>query len=444
SRGGHGLGVRDGDRADRDAQVRHRRPPAVLRQRPALPEAVRVKIPYTWIREFVDLRLSAAEAADRLMNAGIEVAAVTPLAPDVRGVVIGEIEAIERELGDSHGHRLLLCRVSTGRQKFSVICGAPNTKVGVRAAFAPPGAVLPGDRRIGATTIRGVESQGMLCSERELGFGLEHEAGIFVLDGDAPLGADLIAHLGLDDHVLDVEPTPNRPDCLSVLGVARELAALTGTRLRVPTIAPKEAGAPVRTLVRVRIGAPDLCHRFTARVVSGVTVGPSPAWLQARLRAVGLRPISDVADVTNYVRWELGNPTPPSHYAAGPARARPVRPGVDPSHLAGARPQDRRRVPLRARRRHRGARGRVRARGSAHRGARRRRRRPRYGGRLSAAPPATTHQAQDGARETRARRAPAAVEGQGDSRRPRAPDPAEGEGPRDRGAELQARPRDGG
>src|SRR5438128_2209773 len=250
------------------------------------------------------------------MNAGIEVAAVTPLAPDARGVVIGEIEAIERELGDSRGHRLLLCRVSTGRQKFSVICGAPNTKVGVRAAFAPPGAVLPGDRRIGTTTIRGVESQGMLCSERELGIGLEHEAGIFVLDGDAPLGADLIAHLGLDDHVLDVEPTPNRPDCLSVLGVARELAALTGTRLRVQTIAPKEAGAPVRTLVRVRIEAPDLCHRFTARVVSGVTVGPSPAWLQARLRAVGLRPISNVVDVTNYVLWELGHPLHAFDYAA--------------------------------------------------------------------------------------------------------------------------------
>src|SRR2546428_292395 len=192
---------------------------------PAAP--VTMKIPYKWLQEFVDLRLSPAEAADRLTNAGIEVAAVTPLGPDVRGVVVGEIEAIERELGESHGHRLLLCRVSTGSQKFSVICGAPNTKVGVRAAFAPPGAVLPGDRRIGTTTIRGVESQGMLCSERELGIGLEHEAGIFVLDGDAPLGADLIAHLGLDDHVLDVEPTPNRPDCLSVLGVARELAALT-------------------------------------------------------------------------------------------------------------------------------------------------------------------------------------------------------------------------
>ncbi|OLD76807.1 MAG: phenylalanine--tRNA ligase subunit beta, partial [Candidatus Rokubacteria bacterium 13_1_20CM_4_70_14] len=267
-----------------------------------------MKIPYKWLQEFVDLRLSPAEAADRLTNAGIEVAAVTPLAPDVRGVVVGEIEAIERELGESHGHRLLLCRVSTGSQKFSVICGAPNTKVGVRAAFAPPGAVLPGQRRVETATIRGVPSQGMLCSERELGFGPEPEDGILVLDGDAPLGRDLVAHLGLDDHVLEVEVTPNRPDCLSVLGVARELAALTGARLRAPKIVLKEAGPPARTLVRVRIEAPDLCHRFTARAITGVTVGPSPAWLQARLRAVGLRPISNVVDVTNYVLWELGHP----------------------------------------------------------------------------------------------------------------------------------------
>src|SRR5438132_7723888 len=273
---------------------------------PAAP--VTMKIPYKWLQEFVDLRLSPAEAADRLTNAGIEVAAVTPLAPDVRGVVVGEIEAIERELGESHGHRLLLCRVSTGSQKFSVICGAPNTKVGVRAAFAPPGAVLPGQRRVETATIRGVPSQGMLCSERELGFGPEPEDGILVLDGDAPLGRDLVAHLGLDDHVLEVEVTPNRPGCLSVLGVARELAALIGARLRAPKIVLKEAGPPARTLVRVRIEAPDLCHRFTARAITGVTVGPSPAWLQARLRAVGLRPISNVVDVTNYVLWELGHP----------------------------------------------------------------------------------------------------------------------------------------
>ena len=267
-----------------------------------------MKIPYAWIREFVDIRLTAAQAADRLVNAGIEVASVTSLAPDCKGVVVGEIEAIERELGESPGgYPLFVCRVSTGRERYAVVCGAPNTKVGARAAFAPPGAVLAGGRRIATAKIHGAESQGMLCSERELGIGEEHEAGILLLDGARP-GADLIAALGLDDHVLEVEITPNRPDCLSVVGIARELAALTGARFRLPTIALKESGEAARTLARVRIEAPDLCHRFTARVINGVTVGPSPGWLRARLRAVGLRPISNVVDATNYVLWELGQP----------------------------------------------------------------------------------------------------------------------------------------
>lgn len=268
-----------------------------------------MKIPYGWVREFVDLDLTPEQAADRLVNAGVEVASVTPLTPaGLAGVVVGEIGAIERELGERRGHRLVLCRVSIGRERFSVVCGAPNTEVGVRAAFAPPGAGLPGGRTIGVTKIHGVESQGMLCSERELGIGEEHEGGILVLGPDAPLGADLIAHLGLDDHVLEIEITPNRPDCLSVVGVARELAALTGARFRAPKITVTESRVPARALVRVRLEDPALCPRYAARVVSGVTVGPSPAWLTARLRAVGLRPISNVVDVTNYVLWELGHP----------------------------------------------------------------------------------------------------------------------------------------
>ena len=274
-----------------------------------------MKIPYGWIREFVDLDITPEQAADRLVNAGIEVASVTPLAPpELSGVVVGEIEAIERELGESHGHRLLLCRVSTGRDRFSVVSGAPNTAVGVRAAFAPPGATIPagegkpGVRSIATAKIHGVESQGMLCSERELGLGEEHEQGLLVLGADAPLGTDLIAHLGLHDSVLEVEITPNRPDCLSVVGVARELSALTGARFHAPTIAVKEADEPASALASVRIEAPDLCWRYTVRVISELTVGPSPAWLAARLRAVGLRPISNVVDVTNYVMWELGHP----------------------------------------------------------------------------------------------------------------------------------------
>src|SRR5437870_6548666 len=267
-----------------------------------------MKIPYAWVRELVDLRLTAGQAAERLVNAGIEVASVTPLAPDLKGVIVGEIEAIERELGKGHGgYPLFLCRVSTGRDHYSVVCGAPNTRVGVRAAFAPPGAVLPGGRRIAAARIHSVESQGMLCSERELGIGEEHDAGIVEVTGARP-GADLVAALGLDDHVLEVEVTPNRPDCLSVLGIAREIAALTGARLRPPQVKLRESAEAARGLARVRIEAPDLCHRFTTRVIIGVTIGPSPARLRMRLRAVGLRPISNVVDATNYVLWELGQP----------------------------------------------------------------------------------------------------------------------------------------
>jgi phenylalanyl-tRNA synthetase beta chain len=267
-----------------------------------------MKIPYTWVRELVDVDLTAEQAAERLVNAGLEVAGVTPLAPDLRGIVVGEIEAIEQELGESHGHRLVLCRVTTGRARFPVVCGAPNTKVGVRAAFAPPGATLPGGRAIGVAKIRGVESHGMLCSERELGLGEEHEAGLLEVDGRAPLGADLVAQLGLDDRVLEIEITPNRPDCLSILGVARELAALTGARLRPPKIALRESSEPAKKLARVRVEAPDLCSRYTVRVITGLRVGPSPAWMAARLRAAGLRPISNVVDITNYVLWELGHP----------------------------------------------------------------------------------------------------------------------------------------
>ena len=294
-----------------------------------------MKIPYRWVREFADLELTPAEAAERLVNAGVEVASVTPVAPHLRGVVVGRIEAIERELGESHGHRLVLCRVSTGRERVAVVCGAPNVAVGLHAAFAPPGATLPAGpdrddaRTVGTARIRDVESQGMLCSERELGLGEEHERGVLVVGADAPPGADLVAHLGLDDSVLEIEITPNRPDCLSVVGVARELAALTARRFRYPEIRLAERGEDAATLARVRVEAPDLCGRYTVRVIRGVRVGDSPAWMAARLRAVGLRPISNVVDVTNYVLWELG---PPLH-------------AFDADRVTAASDEDGRRVP---------------------------------------------------------------------------------------------------
>jgi phenylalanyl-tRNA synthetase beta chain len=267
-----------------------------------------MKISYRWLGDFVDTALSPRELADRLAHAGIEVASITPVVEGLSGVIVGEIEAIERDLGTtSAGHHNRVCRVAIGDRKLSVVCGAPNAVPGVRTAVAPPGASLPGGRAVEAAQIRGVMSEGMLCSERELGLGLDH-AGILELPADAPLGADLVQYLGLDDVVLEVEITPNRPDVLSVLGVAREVAALTGAGLHPPQVVVKEQEPDAASLARVVVEAPDLCPRFCARVITGLTVRPSPPWLAQRLRSVGLRPINNLVDVTNYVMWELGQP----------------------------------------------------------------------------------------------------------------------------------------
>jgi phenylalanyl-tRNA synthetase beta chain len=267
-----------------------------------------MKISYRWLKEYVETDLSPQAVADHLTNGGIEVEEVRPLVTGLAGVVVGEIEAVEKELGVTpSGHRLTLCRVATAAGRFSVVCGAPNVVAGARAAFALPGGSLPGGRRVGVATIRGTRSEGMLCSEKELGIG-EDAAGILLLSADAPLGADLIAYLGLEDWILEVEVTPNRPDCLSVVGVAREVAALTGVPFRFPTIQVNEGEADAASLAAVVVEDPEHCPRYAARVVTGVSVAPSPPWLAQRLRAVGLRPINNLVDVTNYVLWELGHP----------------------------------------------------------------------------------------------------------------------------------------
>jgi len=262
-----------------------------------------VKIPYRWLTELVETGATPREAAERLTMAGIEVASATPIVTGLSGVVVGEVQGVEPHPA---GGGLTRCQVSTGAARFRVVCGAPNVRPGVRAAFAPPGAVLPGGRRVAAAPIKGTVSEGMLCSEAELGLG-EDGATILLLP-DAPVGADLVACLGLDDVVFEVEVTPNRPDCLSVIGVAREVAALTRGRLRAAPAAVAESDPDAATLSSVVIEDPELCPRYAARLITGVTVGPSPAWLAQRLRAVGLRPINNVVDVTNYVLWELGHP----------------------------------------------------------------------------------------------------------------------------------------
>ena len=263
-----------------------------------------MRIPYRWLREFVDTTASPREVAERLTMAGIETSPVAEGASELAGLVVAEVLDVAPHPA---GGTLRVCDVSTGAERYRVVCGAPNVRTGVRAAFAPPGAALPAGRRVAVLTIRGTASEGMLCSEAELGVG-EDASGILLLGADAPVGTDLVSHLGLDDAILEVEVTPNRPDCLSIVGVAREVAALTGGRLRPPDSTVREAPGLTTADWRVTIDDADLCPRYAARLIADVTVGPSPTWLAQRLRAVGLRPINNVVDVTNYVLWELGHP----------------------------------------------------------------------------------------------------------------------------------------
>ena len=263
-----------------------------------------MRIPYRWLREFVDTDLPPRDVADRLTMAGIETALVAEGASELSGLVVAEVLDVAPHPA---GGALRICEVSTGGERYRVVCGAPNVRAGARAAFAPPGAALPAGRRVAAATIRGTASEGMLCSEAELGVG-EDAGGILLLGPDAPVGGDLVNHLGLDDAILEVEVTPNRPDCLSILGIAREVAALAGGRLRPPDCSVRESPSVTTAGWRITIEDPQLCPRYAARLIADVTVGPSPSWLAQRLRAVGLRPINNVVDVTNYVLWELGHP----------------------------------------------------------------------------------------------------------------------------------------
>ncbi|HEY7138888.1 MAG TPA: phenylalanine--tRNA ligase subunit beta [Methylomirabilota bacterium] len=263
-----------------------------------------MRIPYRWLREFVDTTVGPRDAAERLTMAGIETGLVAEAASELGGLVVAEVLDVAPHPA---GGTLRVCEVSTGAERYRVVCGAPNVRAGVRAAFAPPGAALPGSRQVAVATIRGVASEGMLCSEAELGVG-EDASGILLLGADAPVGAGLVSHLGLDDAILEVEATPNRPDCLAIVGVAREVAAVTGGRLRPPDCSVRQDSTVTTAGWRITIEEPDLCPRYAARLITDATVGPSPAWLAQRLRAAGLRPINNVVDVTNYVLWELGHP----------------------------------------------------------------------------------------------------------------------------------------
>ena len=263
-----------------------------------------MKISLEWLREFVDPGLAPRELGDRLTMAGFELESITAAAPDFSGVQVVEIlEAAPHPQAD----RLRVCRVSTGQgEPLLIVCGAPNARAGLRTALATVGAQLPGGLAIKAAKLRGVDSAGMLCSARELGLA-EGQDGIVELAADAPVGQSLRDYLRLDDTILELAVTPNRGDAMSLLGIAREVAALSGVPLRLPSTAPVSPESSA--CFPVRLDAATACPRFFGRVIEGVDNSrKTPAWMQERLRRGGVRSISPVVDVTNYVLLELGQP----------------------------------------------------------------------------------------------------------------------------------------
>jgi phenylalanyl-tRNA synthetase beta chain len=263
-----------------------------------------MKVSLSWLKEYVALEWDAHRLAEALTMAGLEVDTIYDRFAYLQAVTVAQVQTVDAH---PNADKLKVCAVSTGGQPHTVVCGAPNVQVGMLAALALPGTVMPDGRTLTASKIRGVVSHGMLCSEAELEVGSDG-SGIWSLPEDLPLGAPLAEALGLSDIVLDIDLTPNRPDCLSMVGVAREAAALQGTALRYPDTHVKDGGQDISALTRVAIEAPDLCPRYTARLIEDVTIGPSPAWLQDRMRSVGMRPINNVVDVTNFVMMELGQP----------------------------------------------------------------------------------------------------------------------------------------
>ena len=269
-----------------------------------------MRVSLKWLADYVEVTLPPKELAHRLTMAGLEVEGIEQVGGDwdERLITVGEVVAVDPH---PNADRLCLASVELGEgERMTVVCGAPNVAAGQKVAFARAGATLIDGRSgkpaaLKPATIRGVESAGMVCSEKELGLSDEHE-GILVLPDDAPLGTPLARYLG--DVILDLDLTPNRPDWLSMVGVAREVAALTGGIVREPGHTYEEVDEPASAKASVEIADPDLCSRYVASIIENVRVGESPRWLQERLIAAGMRPITNVVDITNYVMLELGQP----------------------------------------------------------------------------------------------------------------------------------------
>ncbi len=273
-----------------------------------------MRISYEWLKTMVDVPENPSELVDEFIRTGTEVEAVERVGADLDHVVTAKV--LEKTPHPDSDH-MYVCKVDVGEKNLGpdgkpeplqIVCGAQNFNAGDHIVTAMIGAVLPGDVKIKKSKLRGVQSCGMNCSERELGLGGDH-SGIMILPEDAPIGMDFTDYMGMSDTVIDCEITPNRPDCLSMTGMAVEVSAMLDedTHIELPKV-QKEQGPDAHDLVDVTIDDPELCQRYCARVVRNVKIGPSPEWLARRVVAAGSRPINNVVDVTNYVMFLTGQP----------------------------------------------------------------------------------------------------------------------------------------
>jgi phenylalanyl-tRNA synthetase beta chain len=264
-----------------------------------------MKVTINWLNEYVDLTgLPVEDLAHGLTMAGLEVEAVLPIGRELESLVVGKIQEVRKH---PKADRLTVCQVDIGRETLDLVCGAPNVRPEILVPVALPGTCLPSGMEVQVATIRGLVSPGMLCSEKEMGLSEDH-SGIMILPEGTPIGLSVSQALCVEDTLLEVNVTPNRGDCLSHIGIAREISAIFNRPLKVPDTSEAPVGKTAQEETSVSILAPDFCPRYAARLIRGVTIGPSPAWLRNRLLSVGIRSINNVVDVTNFVLMEYGQP----------------------------------------------------------------------------------------------------------------------------------------
>ncbi|MBP1930340.1 phenylalanine--tRNA ligase subunit beta [Ammoniphilus resinae] len=271
-----------------------------------------MKVSYNWLKQYVDLQgVSPEELAEKLTRSGVEVEGIENRNKGVSQIFIGYVAEKAKH---PDADKLNVCQVDVGQaERLQIVCGAKNVDAGQKVVVSVVGAQLPGGLKIKKAKLRGVESQGMICSAKELGMNdkllpKDQQEGILVLPEEAEVGQDAISYLGLDDAVLELGLTPNRSDCLSMIGVAYEVAAILDREVKLPDLSLEEEGASIEDKVHVQIEAPEHCSKYAARLITGIKLGPSPFWMQSCLMAAGVRPINNIVDITNYVMLEQGQP----------------------------------------------------------------------------------------------------------------------------------------